>query len=457
MSSQNVYDILKERGFIEQSTNEEEVRKILGEESVTFYIGFDPTADSLTAGHFLTVMAMSHLQKAGHRPIALVGGGTGMVGDPFYIGFDPTADSLTAGHFLTVMAMSHLQKAGHRPIALVGGGTGMVGDPSHRTDMRQMMTIDTIEHNVNCFKQQLSRFIEFGEDKAIIINNADWLRSLKYIDFIRDVGVHFSVNRMLTAECFKSRMEKGLSFFEFNYMLMQSYDFLELNRRYGCKLQLGGSDQWSNIIGGVELIRRMDQKDAYGLTFKLLTTSEGIKMGKTQKGAVWLDPKKTTPYEFYQYWRNVADSDVEKCLSLLTFLPMDEIKKLGSLEGSEINKAKEILAYEVTNIVHGEEEAKKAMEASKALFAGGASGGSIPTTNMDKDTFENGINILDALVTLKLAPSKSEARRLVTQGGIKVNDVKIDSIEHKITLNDFTENKLLIQKGKKVFHQIELN
>lgn len=410
MSSQNVYDILKERGFIEQSTNEEEVRKILGEESVTFYIGFDPTADSLTAGHFLTVMAMSHLQKAGHRPIALV-----------------------------------------------GGGTGMVGDPSHRTDMRQMMTIDTIEHNVNCFKQQLSRFIEFGEDKAIIINNADWLRSLKYIDFIRDVGVHFSVNRMLTAECFKSRMEKGLSFFEFNYMLMQSYDFLELNRRYGCKLQLGGSDQWSNIIGGVELIRRMDQKDAYGLTFKLLTTSEGIKMGKTQKGAVWLDPKKTTPYEFYQYWRNVDDSDVEKCLSLLTFLPMDEIKKLGSLEGSEINKAKEILAYEVTNIVHGEEEAKKAMEASKALFAGGASGGSIPTTNMDKDTFENGINILDALVTLKLAPSKSEARRLVTQGGIKVNDVKIDSIEHKITLNDFTENKLLIQKGKKVFHQIELN
>ncbi len=410
MSSQNVYDILKERGFIDQSTNEEEVRKILGEESVTFYIGFDPTADSLTAGHFLTVMAMSHLQKAGHRPIALV-----------------------------------------------GGGTGMVGDPSHRTDMRQMMTIDTIEHNVNCFKQQLSRFIEFGEDKAIIINNADWLRSLKYIDFIRDVGVHFSVNRMLTAECFKSRMEKGLSFFEFNYMLMQSYDFLELNRRYGCKLQLGGSDQWSNIIGGVELIRRMDQKDAYGLTFKLLTTSEGIKMGKTQKGAVWLDPKKTTPYEFYQYWRNVADSDVEKCLSLLTFLPMDEIKKLGSLEGSEINKAKEILAYEVTNIVHGEEEAKKSMEASKALFAGGASGGSIPTTNMDKDTFKNGINILDALVTLKLAPSKSEARRLVTQGGIKVNDVKIDSIEHKITLNDFTENKLLIQKGKKVFHQIEIN
>ena len=410
MSNQNVYDILKERGFIEQCTNEEEVRELLGKESVTFYIGFDPTADSLTAGHFLTVMAMSHLQKAGHRPIALV-----------------------------------------------GGGTGMVGDPSHRTDMRQMMTLDTIEHNVNCFKNQLSRFIEFGEDKAIIINNAEWLRKLNYIDFIRDVSVHFSVNRMLTAECFKSRMEKGLSFFEFNYMIMQSYDFLELNRRYNCKMQLGGSDQWSNIIGGVELIRRMDQKEAYGLTFKLLTTSDGVKMGKTQKGAVWLDPKKTTPYEFYQYWRNVDDNDVEKCLSLLTFLPMDEIRALGSLEGSEINKAKEILAYEVTNIVHGEEEAKKAQEASRALFAGGVSGGSIPTTNMDKSNFENGFNILDILVSLKLAPSKSEARRLVQQGGIKVNDIKIENIEHNITIKDFNENKILIQKGKKVFYQVEIN
>ncbi|MDE6182547.1 MAG: tyrosine--tRNA ligase [Eubacteriales bacterium] len=407
--SKNVYDILLERGFIEQATNEEEVRKLLAEEKVTFYIGFDPTADSLTAGHFLTVMAMSHLQKAGHRPIALV-----------------------------------------------GGGTGMVGDPSHRTDMRQMMTIETIEHNVNRFKEQLSKFIDFDNDKALILNNADWLRKLNYIDFVRDVGVHFSVNRMLTAECFKSRMEKGLSFFEFNYMIMQSYDFLELNRRYNCKIQLGGSDQWSNIIGGVELIRRMDQKDAYGLTFKLLTTSDGVKMGKTQKGAVWLAPEKTSPYEFYQYWRNVADSDVEKCLALLTFLPMEEVKKLGALKDSEINKAKEILAFEVTKIVHGEEEAKKAMEASRALFAGGASGGSIPTTKMDKSKFEDGFNILDLLVELKLAPSKSEARRLVQQGGVKVSEQKIETIEHLVKTNDFKDGKILIQKGKKVFHQIEL-
>lgn len=407
--NKNVYDILLERGFIEQATHEKEIRELLANEKVTFYIGFDPTADSLTAGHFLTVMAMSHLQKAGHKPIALV-----------------------------------------------GGGTGMVGDPSHRTDMRQMMTMDTIEHNVNKFKEQLSKFIDFNDEKAILVNNADWLRNLNYIDFVRDVGVHFSVNRMLTADCFKTRMEKGLSFFEFNYMIMQSYDFLELNRRYNCKMQLGGSDQWSNIIGGVELIRRMEQKDAYGLTFKLLTTSDGVKMGKTQKGAIWLAPEKTSPYEFYQYWRNVADADVEKCLALLTFLPMEEVRELGALKGSEINKAKEILAFEVTKIVHGEEEAKKAKEAALALFAGGINSGSIPTTNMDKSKFENGFNILELLVEVKLAPSKSEARRLVQQGGVKVQDKKIETIEHLINLNDFSDDKILIQKGKKSFHQIQL-
>ena len=407
--SKNVYDILLERGFIEQATHEDEIRELLGKESVTFYIGFDPTADSLTAGHFLTVMAMSHLQKAGHRPIALV-----------------------------------------------GGGTGMVGDPSHRTDMRQMMTIDTIEKNVNRFKEQLSKFIEFENDKAIMVNNADWLKNLNYIEFIRNIGVHFSVNKMLTAECFKSRMEKGLSFFEFNYMIMQSYDFLELNRRYNCKMQLGGSDQWSNIIGGVELIRRVEQKDAYGLTFKLLTTSDGVKMGKTQKGAVWLAPEKTSPYEFYQYWRNIDDKDVEKCLALLTFLPMEEVKKLGSLEDSEINKAKEILAFEVTKIVHSEKDAMEAQEAARALFAGGKNSGSIPTTNMDKSKFENGFNILDLLVELKLAPSKSEARRLVQQGGIKVCEEKIDKIDHLVKLDNFKDNKILIQKGKKSFHQVQL-
>lgn len=407
--SKNVYDILLERGFIEQATHEDEIRELLGKESVTFYIGFDPTADSLTAGHFLTVMAMSHLQKAGHRPIALV-----------------------------------------------GGGTGMVGDPSHRTDMRQMMTIDTIEKNVNRFKEQLSKFIEFENDKAIMVNNADWLKNLNYIEFIRNIGIHFSVNKMLNAECFKSRMEKGLSFFEFNYMIMQSYDFLELNRRYNCKMQLGGSDQWSNIIGGVELIRRVEQKEAYGLTFKLLTTSDGVKMGKTQKGAVWLAPEKTSPYEFYQYWRNIDDKDVEKCLALLTFLPMEEVKKLGSLEGSEINKAKEILAFEVTKIVHSEKDAMEAQEAARALFAGGKNSGSIPTTNMDKAKFETGFNILDLLVELKLAPSKSEARRLVQQGGIKVCEEKIDKIDYLIKLDNFKDNKILIQKGKKSFHQVQL-
>lgn len=405
----NVYDILKERGFTEQVTHEQEVRDLLGRESVTFYIGFDPTADSLHVGHFVTIMAMAHMQKAGHRPIALI-----------------------------------------------GGGTAMVGDPTGKTDMRKMMTEETIAHNAECFKKQLSRFIEFGEDKAIMINNADWLLNLNYISFLREIGVHFSVNRMLTYESYKTRMEKGLSFLEFNYTLMQSYDFLELYRKYNCKLQLGGNDQWSNILGGVELIRRIGHDDAYGMTFSLLTTSEGKKMGKTEKGAIWLDPKKTSPYDFYQYWRNVADADVKKCLSLLTFLPMEEVNRLSALEGAEINKAKEVLAFEVTKIVHGEEEAKKAETAAKALFAGGAQGGSIPTTEISKQELKEGMDIITLLQKTGLTPSRSEGRRLIQQGGIKVQEQKITNIDHIITENDFSDNILMIQKGKKVFHRLQL-
>ncbi len=405
----NVFDTLKERGFVEQTTHEDEIIKLLENEKVTFYIGFDPTADSLTVGHFLTVMAMSHMQKAGHRPIALV-----------------------------------------------GGGTGMVGDPTDRTDMRKMMNDDEISHNVECFKKQLSRFIDFSEDKAIIVNNADWLRNLNYIEFIREIGVHFSVNRMLTAECFKTRMEKGLSFFEFNYMLMQSYDFLELNRRYNCKMQLGGNDQWSNILGGVDLIRRVENKDAYGLTFKLLTTSDGRKMGKTQKGAVWLDPDKTTPYEFYQYWRNIDDGDVGKCLGLLTFLPMDEVRELSALKDSKINHAKEVLAFELTKIVHGSDEAKKAQNAARSLFAGAGLGGSVPTTEISKEDFGDGIGIIEALEKIKLSPSRGESRRLIKQGGVKVADKKIDSIDFVITYDMLENDEVLIQKGKKSFHRIKI-
>lgn len=404
----NVYDILLERGFIEQMTHEEEIKKLLKNEKVTFYIGFDPTADSLHIGHFLTVMAMAHMQRAGHRPIALM-----------------------------------------------GGGTGMVGDPTGRTDMRSMMTKEVIQHNVDCFKKQLSHFISFDNDNAIIVNNADWLLNLNYIDFLREVGVHFSVNRMLTAECFKTRMEKGLSFLEFNYMLMQSYDFLELNRKYGCKLQLGGNDQWSNIIGGVELIRRIQNKEAYGMTFTLLTTSEGKKMGKSMGGAVWLDPQKTTPYEFYQYWRNIDDRDVQKCLSLLTFLPMDEVRRLGSLKDEKINEAKEVLAYEVTKIVHSEEDAKKAQEAAKALFKGGANSDSIPNTQINKSEFQDGMDIITLLQKANLIPSRGEGRRLIQQKGVKVNDEIVDSIDKKINLNDFKDNILVIQKGKKIFHHIK--
>nr|WP_244971251.1 tyrosine--tRNA ligase [Vallitalea guaymasensis] len=407
----SAYDVLMERGFIEQTTHEKEIKELLENEKVTFYIGFDPTADSLTVGHFLPVMAMAHMQRAGHRPIILI-----------------------------------------------GGGTTMVGDPTGKSDMRKMMTKDQINSNAERFKEQLSKFIDFEDDKAIMVNNADWLLDLNYVDFLREIGVNFSVNRMLTAECYKSRMEKGLTFLEFNYMLMQSYDFLALNREYNCSLQLGGNDQWSNILGGVELIRRKEQKPAFGMTFKLLTTSEGKKMGKTEKGAVWLDKAKTTPYEFYQYWRNVEDAKVQECLSLLTFLPMDEVKRLGALKDAEINKAKEVLAFEITKIVHGEEIAKQAMEAAKALFTGGAKSGSIPTTEVMKDEFEGeGMDIISALIKAKLVPTRSEGRRMVQQGGVRVNDIKVDGIDRMITVDDFKEDgTLLIKKGKKGFHQFKI-
>lgn len=404
--STNVYDILLERGFIEQATHEDEIRELLGKESVTFYIGFDATADSLTAGHFLTVMAMMHMQRAGHRPIALL-----------------------------------------------GGGTTMIGDPTGKSDMRTIMTKETIEHNANCFAKQLSRFISFDDDKAIIANNADWLLDINYVDFLREIGVHFSVNRMLTAECYKQRMEKGLTFFEFNYMLMQSYDFLKLNQMYDCKLELGGNDQWSNILGGVDLIRKKENKPAYGLTFKLLTTSEGVKMGKTMKGAVWLDPEKTSPYEFFQYWRNIEDVKVEECLGLLTFLPMDEVRRLGALEGAEINKAKEVLAYEITKIVHGEEEATKALEASKSLFGGAMDTSDIPTTTYTAEQFDEGIDIITLLCDGKLCQSRGDARRNVQQGGVTVNDEKCTDFAKVFTSADLNEDgALLVKRGKKAFH-----
>lgn len=407
----NVYDILVERGYVEQATHEEEIRELLNNESVTFYIGFDPTADSLHVGHFIQVMVMMHMQRAGHRPLALV-----------------------------------------------GGGTGMIGDPSGRTDMRKMLTLEQIDYNIQSFKKQFSRFIDFSNDKALIVNNADWLLNLNYVEFIRDIGKHFSVNRMLTAECFKNRLEKGLSFLEFNYMLMQSYDFLELNKRYNCKLQMGGSDQWSNIIGGVELIRRAENGSAYGLTFKLLTTSEGKKMGKTESGAIWLDPEKTSPYDFYQYWRNVNDPDVENCLALLTFLPMDEVRRLGSLKDEEINRAKEVLAYEVTKLVHGEEEAIKCQKAAQALFGNNAGASdSMPCTEMKKEQFTNGMDIISLLSETGLITSKSEGRRLIQQGGIYVENERVNDIAFQVTLDKFTDNKLMLRKGKKIYHLVKLS
>lgn len=407
---QNVFDVLMERGLIKQTTHEEEIRELLGKEKVTFYIGFDPTADSLHVGHFMQIIVMMHMQKYGHKPIVLI-----------------------------------------------GGGTGMVGDPSGRSDMRSMMTKEIIINNCNKFKETFSKFIDFSEGKAIIDNNADWLLELNYVDFIRNIGRHFSVNRMLTAECFKQRLETGLTFLEFNYMLMQSYDFLELHRRYHCKMQFGGDDQWSNIIHGVDLVRREMGDQVYGMTFTLLTTSEGKKMGKTQKGALWLDPEKTSPYEFYQYWRNVEDEDVKTCLSMLTFLPMDEVNKLGSLKDAEINKAKEILAFEVTKLVHGEEEAQKAQDAAKALFAGGGNIEDVPKTLMQASRFEGeGMGVVSLIAEIKLVSSKADGFRTIEQGGLVIDDVKVTDTKLMITKDMFKDGKILIKKGKKTFHLVEL-
>lgn len=403
-----VFSELKERGIIAQLTNEEKIQDLL----------------------------------ENHK------------GVKFYIGFDPTADSLHVGHFVQIMVMAHMQRAGHVPIALFGGGTGMIGDPSGKTDMRKMLTKETIQHNIDCFQKQMSKLVDFSDGKAIMVNNADWLMNLNYIEFLREVGVHFSVNRMLAAECYKQRLERGLSFFEMNYMVMQSYDFLELNRKYDCCLELGGDDQWSNIIGGVELIRRAEGKEAYGMTFKLLQTSDGRKMGKTEKGAVWLNPEKTSPYEFYQYWRNVDDADVTNCMKMLTFIPMDEIREYEKLEGSEINKAKEVLAFEVTKLIHGEEEAIKARDAAKALFSNNANSENMPTTTLTDDDFENGaITVIDAMVKAGLVKSKGEARRLITQGGVSVDDNKVSSIDEVITSEDAAQG-VVIKKGKKIFHKI---
>ena len=373
---------------------------------------------------------------------------------PFYIGFDPTADSLHVGHFVSMMVASHMQKAGHKPIILIGGGTATIGDPSGKTDMRRMMSREEINHNVECFKKQLSKFVSFdGDNGAIIVNNADWLLNLNFVEFMRDIGSLFSVNKMLSAECYKQRMERGLTFFELGYMLMQSYDFLHLYNTYGCKLQMGGNDQWSNILGGVDLIRRIGHSDSFGLTFKLLTTKEGKKMGKTEKGAVWLDAEKTSPYEFYQYWRNVGDDDVIKCLKLLTFIPMSEIREYEKLEGAELNRVKEILAFELTKMIHGEEEAQKAETAAKALFGGGADNSNMPTTVLSDDDFTDGnITVLDMMIKANLIKSKGEGRRLIDQGGVSINDKKVDSALSTLSTDDFKED-VILKKGKKVFHK----
>lgn len=376
----------------------------------------------------------------------------------FYVGFDPTADSLYIGHYIPIMAMAHMQKAGHRPIALMGGGTAMIGDPSGKTDMRKMMTTETIDHNVECIKKQMSRFLDFSDGKAIIVNNGDWLRNLNFIEFMRDIGSMFSVNKMLTAECYKARMatDNGLSFLEFTYMLMQSYDFLELFHRYGCRLEMGGNDQWSNMLGGADLVRRKENERAYACTFQLLLTHDGRKMGKTEAGALWLDPAKTTPYQFYQYWRNVDDKDVEKCLALLTFLPMDEVRRLGSLEGAQINEAKSILAYEVTKLVHGEEEAKKAESAAKSLFGQGNGIADVPTLNVTKEELKADARISTLLVRSGLCKSQSDARKQIEQNAVSVNDQKIQDVAAVLNPEDFDPDGILLKKGKKGFCRIVL-
>ena len=404
------YEELKARGLIAQVTNEEEISKMINEGKAVFYIGFDPTADSLHVGHFMALCLMKRLQMAGNKPIALI-----------------------------------------------GGGTAMIGDPSGRTDMRSMMTPETIQHNCECFKKQLERFIEFGEGKAQMVNNADWLLKLNYVDFIREVGACFSVNNMLRAECFKQRMEKGLSFLEFNYMPMQSYDFYYLYQNYGCNMQFGGNDQWSNMLGGTELIRRKLGKDAHAMTITLLLTSEGKKMGKTASGAVWLDPNKTTPYDFYQYWRNIEDADVLKCIRMLTFLPLEQINEMDTWEGAQLNTAKEILAYELTKLVHGEEEAEKAQSAAKALFVGGGDMSNVPATQLTTEDLNEGvIGILDVMMKCKLAPSKKEARRLVEQGGVEVNGEKVAAATVTYTADALSGDGLMIKKGKKVFHRAHI-
>ena len=406
----SVFDELKARGMIAQMTNEEKIRDLMENQKIKFYIGFDPTADSLHVGHFVQIMVMAHMQRAGHVPIALF-----------------------------------------------GGGTGMIGDPSGKTDMRKMLTKETIQHNIDCFQKQMSKLVDFSDGKALMVNNADWLLNLNYIEFLREVGVHFSVNRMLAAECYKQRLERGLSFFELNYMIMQSYDFLVLSREYDCQLEFGGDDQWSNIIGGVELNRRMDGREVCGMTFNLLQTSDGRKMGKTEIGAVWLDPEKTSPSEYYQYWRNVDDADVINCMKMLTFIPLDEIAEYEKLEGSALNQAKEKLAFEVTKLIHGAEEAQKAQSAAKALFSSSADAEHMPTTVLKPEQFtDDAITVIDILVAASLAKSKGEARRLIEQGGITVDDGRVTNLGAAVSKADFAKGHVLVKKGKKVFHKIVL-